>query len=237
MKICEVEQYIKDNFNGTEKLSHIWGVEIDEYADLDFAVVNQVSIVAKADEFDETFIDGDVLDTILEVARSAPETELILEVPHDSEIDAATLATYGYNAGFNISVIPPKGELADSKEAWEKYTDLVIQYVDPVFDLQMSKVNIMPVLSYFEYMIIDHYGVKPESLATDPYMIDRYVDGVNVELMDEMKLSLREKILSRFEDEEEGLTGQQGFERYIATVVEASKQVVIDRIKKTQESQ
>lgn len=238
MKICEVEAYIKENFNGTEKLPHIWGIEIEEYGelDLDLDVADQVSIVATHDEDDETFLNDEVLDTVLEVTRSAPETEVILEVPYNSKIDPVTLATYGYNANFNISVIPPKGEVADSEEAWDEYAELVCQYVDPVFDLQMSKINIMPVLSYFEYMNIEHFGVIPENLASDPYMIDRFVNGVNVELMDKMKLKLKEKILSRFADEEAGLDGQQGFERHIATVIEASKQVIIERHNKNKQN-
>jgi hypothetical protein len=122
---------------------------------------------------------------------------VILEIPHDANVDCKYLMKLASNAGFSISLLPPAEE-ADL-EAWGKQcSDFVYAFLaTPNFSR-----HLYPVQGYFTYLIAEKLGGVEALTPTDEYVVHRFYDAVPESWSDESKRHMREAFKSACGGEE-----------------------------------
>ncbi|MBE4779743.1 hypothetical protein J8A87_21585 [Vibrio parahaemolyticus] len=197
MKLSELHEYIAEQKEEGNPVTHIYGIEVDDYVHEIPEGVVEIGLLAKMNE-DGDDLDDDLADVITRYYKDA-KLKVILEVPFGLEHDVNELVTNMQLLNYDISILLPGSDKMNDPEAWDEFYELNREYLECLFLNPKVKNQIYPVSSYFQYLLMECNNHIPETMATDDYINARFVEGVNVELMDKMKDKLREDINEQFE--------------------------------------
>ncbi len=222
MKLSQVKSFLEEKEKEKEEVDLLMGIEVDEYLTPNLDNIKTVTFIGNHEEDDEEELSLDTLDVLI-AASKGKMNEVILEIPYGNKFSSEEHVSQSYTIGYSLAILPPKGDLALDEKAWEEYTCSLEDYTKEWFKIENNSQFVYPISSYLQYMILDHYGNAPKTLATDPFIISRFVDGVDVEVMDKMKLRLKEAILTQF-------GGQEGFDKYLPTLLTAIKKGIAEKI-------
>lgn len=113
-------------------------------------------------------------------------TVVILEIPHDADVDADYIVRLASNAGFSISLIPPTNE--DGVDTWG---NLCSKFVAAFMTTPNFTKHIYPVQGYFTYLLCEKLGQVDSLMPTDQYVIDRFTNVTPQEWSDRAKAQMR----------------------------------------------
>ncbi|EQM48083.1 hypothetical protein D051_0064 [Vibrio parahaemolyticus VPCR-2010] len=197
MKLSELHEYIAKQKEECNPLTHVYGIEVDDYVHEIPEGVVEIGLLAKMNE-DGDDLDDDLADVITRYYKDA-KLKVILEVPFGLEHDVNELVTNMQLLNYDISILLPGSDKMNDPEAWDEFYELNKEYLECLFQNPKVKNQIYPVSSYFQYLLMECNNHVPETMATDNYINARFVEGVNIELMDKMKDKLRKDINEQFE--------------------------------------
>jgi hypothetical protein len=185
----------------------IWGIEADCETLTAPALLKRASFVY---ENGPTGLSEHLMDAI--VSFQLAGVKVILEVPHDADIDPSHIMKFASNAGFSIAVIPPSTE--DYVEDWGV---MCSRFVEFFLKTPNFTSHLYPVQGYLSYLIVEKLGDVKALEPTDAYVIDRFTSKVPVEWSDKAKQIMRAKFC-------EILGGEQGITDFIMSIMAAIAQ-------------
>ncbi|MEO0392597.1 MAG: hypothetical protein AAF213_05030 [Pseudomonadota bacterium] len=179
----------------------IYGVEVDVESFTPPAKLEEISLIYKADGAD---IDEALMDVIISYGLAG--IEVILEIPAEADdIDAKYLVSVAANAGFSLSLLPPK---EPSEEADTKYFARLTDFSGIYLTQNNFGKFIAPVTNYLEYLFVELLrGPEAPFEVNDPYIKERLVELTNEDFVTAFKDSLRQDFYNFF-------GGQEEFERF-----------------------
>lgn len=198
-----------------QRPSRVFGVKCDDFLDVPLRGVNEIGLIVECEGEAVSF---DVLDTAITLTESEG-VKVILEVPFDCDIDPEDMIISAMNSGCDVSLLPPA---ECTSESWDAFADKMIAYYNAWFSQTRNEKMVYPVAGYLQYLMAQENGYTPETIATDEYMKEHFVDGVDVEIMDRAKDKLREVIYESF-------GGREGFKQYLNSLnLAVAKKIVED---------
>jgi hypothetical protein len=111
---------------------------------------------------------------------------VILEIPHDADVDAGYLMKLASNAGFSISLLPAAKE-ADVN-AWGEQC---AKFVDAFLTTPNFSRHLYPVQGYFTYLITEKLGDVDALTPTDEYVVSRFTSVTPEAWSDKSKEHMR----------------------------------------------
>ncbi|MFS1429235.1 hypothetical protein LMH73_019315 [Vibrio splendidus] len=230
MKLSELNAFLEEQSSQGTEIRKIYGVEVDAYVAKIPAQLDEIGFVAKANE-DEDDLDDDLIDVLSHYYKSTKGTlKIILEIPFDFELDAKSVIHNMHLLKFDTALMLPKDERIKSEDAWMKFADQNIEYLNGLFDLTMVSKQVLPLNSYVQYLQMIENGYAPETITNDEYINSRYVEGVDIELMDKMKDKLRVAIYDKF-------GGEAEFRVYSHSLNAALRQHIINKMDAAQKGE
>ncbi|MGD1524401.1 hypothetical protein [Vibrio owensii] len=208
MKITELLQ-MEDN----QRPSRVFGVECDDFLDVPLHGISEIGLLVEQEGDSLSF---DVLDTAITISE-VEGVQVILEVPFDCQIEPEEMILNAMNSGCDVSLLPPED---CTEELWDQFADRMIAYYNAWIEQARNDKMVYPVSGYLQYLMMQENGYMPDSIATDEYMKEQFVDGVDVEIMDKAKDRLREVIYESF-------GGYEGFKQYVNSLNVAVAKTII----------
>lgn len=132
------------------------------------------------------------------ITFSLAGAEVILEIPHDAELDVDQILRLASNAGFSISLIPPS-----SQEHVENWGHLCARFTEGFLKTPNFSKHVFPVQGYFAYVIAEKLGAIDAITPTDPYVVERFLDSTPQKWSDAAKLQMRGRMVEICGSEEE----------------------------------
>ncbi len=197
MKLSQLLEISKDNL---EEVYRLIDVDVESFSPPPGIKTAGLLVRMEDDELDMLVMD-------VGISYGLAGVDVILEVPFDLKIeglDAKYLMGMAANAGFSISVLPPAEDTDENREIYKKSLGCFAGAY-----LGQSNFNgfVYPVSSFLEYLHSECITDVSDYKATDPYMIEAFVDCTTKDFSDDFKVSLREDIYEAF-------GGKDGFESY-----------------------
>lgn len=196
MKLTELvslnEETLKDK-------KTIYGIEVNEYVPDVIWHLEEIGLLLQYNE-DNTYLHDDLLDVILDYKNA--KTSVLLEVPFSPEHNLKTLNHACKVSHVDLSFLPPQGdEITD--ETWDIYKQQLVTATELWLENTNSKYVLFPCSGYFHYMIREYFDGKPKSISDDPYIVENFVDPIEMSIMDEIKDALRVVFIEHIGGEEE----------------------------------
>ena len=209
MKITELKEWAKNPENADIK--KISSVEVDDVVVNVCTHLNEIGILAKADDDDKSRISLEVMDAVL--TYTAHSIKVVLEVPYSLDLDHEALVPIAMNCDADLSILPPDIEPCseDFQMHWERYTEKLVAYTETWLNQKNARCALWPAGGFLQYMIGEVFGHRPDTMATDQYMIQTFVSDFPVESVDYCKDKLRDVIHKHFD-------GEKGFEVFCHTL-------------------
>jgi hypothetical protein len=113
---------------------------------------------------------------------------VILEVPHDADVDPAYLMKLASNAGFSIALIPGAED-----EAVQSWGEQCANFVPAFLSTPNFSQHLYPVQGYFTYLIAEKLGGTNTLTPTDDYVKMRFTDPTPTEWSDAAKAIMRNR--------------------------------------------
>lgn len=190
------------------------GVRIDGFSPTFRLDLNEIGIFA---DFDHGAISFDTIDTC--IGYIANGIGVILEVPFESDYPEETLFVECMSMGMGLSVLPPNAYKGDCDEVslsdWDSYKKKLVRYTNIWLNHPMNDQQIYPVSGFFGYMVAEKFGYRPTVISDDPYVKSMFVDGIPLDVMDDIKVDIR----SAFYDHFGGIDGFNKFADSLALAI------------------
>lgn len=199
-----------------ERPVRIYGVECDDYLDVPLVGVQEIGLLV---EVEGTTIAFDVLDTAIALSEEG-DCKVLLEVPFEANIASKEVIISAMNTGCDVSLLPPS---ESTEENWDKFADKMVDYCKAWFAQSRNERMVYPVAGYLQYLIMAENGYVPDSIATDSYMKENYVDDIEIRIMDKAKDKLRETIFDCF-------GGHDEFKTYVSSLNVAVAQNLVSGV-------
>ncbi len=222
MKLTELHEFIAKQKENGQPVTEVYGVEVDDYVHEIPEGLTEIGLIAKMNEEGDD-LDDDLADVMTRYYKDA-NLRVILEIPFRLEHEVDEIVTNMQLLNYDVAILLPEGEKMHDEEAWNSFYRVSKEYLECLFKNPKVKNQIYPVTSYFQYLIMEFNNYIPETLATDNYINSRYVEGVNIELMDKMKDKLRVDIHKQLEP-------MGGFDSYARSLNVAMAKVIANKAK------
>lgn len=167
----------------------LFSVEVDCFNAKRLEDVRKISFLAALDE--SGVFSFDVIDTAIQYRQI--QAEVFIEIPYLFEYPAKDAVSLANSARVNLLLTPPPP--GSPKDQWEIWSNLVLEYADAMLNVRAFSKELLPVTSYVQYMTMNVLGYQPEGLTDDPLMKHFFEDGMDIEVMDDLKDKLAQKII------------------------------------------
>ena len=173
------------------------GVLVDEESFTPPEGVKEIGLLYRSDEDGD--LDEDLLDVIISYGLTG--VSVIMEIPFEETVDDPSyIMSVASNAGFSISLFPPE---VDSEENREAYKERLSEFTQAFLNQKNFAKEIYPITSYLQYMYLENFVDVSNYQATDPYIIQKFVETTTEEFSDEFKLVMRGLVFEHFGGEAE----------------------------------
>jgi hypothetical protein len=133
------------------------------------------------------------------ISFSLAGVEVIVEIPHEADLDHAYLLKLASNAGFSIAAIPP--DVEKDVGAWGQQC---AKFVRPFLTTPNFSQHIYPIAGYFSYLIAEKLGGVDAAQPNDPYVLSRFTQSTPEAWSDQAKIVMR-SAFSEVCDGEDGI--------------------------------
>lgn len=209
MKISE----ITDNTD----ITCAWGVEVDQDFFNPPASIKSIGLLW--DGNGPASISDLLIDTV--IAFSLSGAEVIVEVRPTDHVDHEYLLTLAGNAGFSVSLIPPRKE--DELAAW---LDQCSRFSRALLTVPNFAGHLYPVTGYITYLIMEMFAGADALTPTDPYTRQRFYDVVSEAWSDAAKIAMRAEMAAVLGGEVE-LKGY--LEAILKAIQDEAKKQILDQ--------
>lgn len=188
--------------NGKHLPPLVFGVEADCEC---LSSPNQIQAIAFTYQAGKSGLSEQLMDAI--ITFNLAGAYVILEIPHNAEVDATYLTKLASNAGFSISLTPPEKE--EDVAAWGEQC---ARFVQAFLSTPNFTKHIYPVQGYFTYLIAEKLGSVDALTPTDHYVLKRFTETTPEAWSDLAKVRMRKE----FSDI---LDGEDGIGRFAMSIV------------------
>lgn len=223
MKLSELNSFIEEQSELGNDMKRVYGIEVDMYVAKIPQQLEEIGFIAKINE-DGDDLDDDLIDVLSHYHKTSKgKVKVILEIPFDFELNAKSVLHNMHLLKFDAALMLPNDERINEESAWMVFADKNIEYLDALFELTMVAKQVYPLNSYIQYLQMIENNYQPQSITEDEYINARYVEGIDIELMDKMKDKLRDAIYEKF-------GGQQEFKIYAHSLNAALRQHIVNKM-------
>lgn len=228
MKISELNKEIKLG----KEVTCAYGIIVDELTSDVFTSIREIGIVAELEEGENT-LSLDVIDTVLSYV--AVNSKVILEIPFSLPIPPIDIIILSLNCGIDISVIAPGKDASD--EEWEQYQKTLCEYTSLWMSKKNSKNMVYPSSGFLQYMISEVFGFQPDTISSESYMVEHFVDQFPLDKMDKIKDELRVIIHNHFGGQHEFKVFAHSLAKAVATNISSKSASILEAIESKDLSQ
>lgn len=212
MKLSEITQSYVDELSKKA----IYGVVVDEFLPSTLSGLEEIGFLLIEEEGDFSL---DLMDSIL--SYTTIHTKVVLEVPFESEIEPSKVMAFALSCGLTVSVLPPQ----DLKNNINTYAEKLETYGSLWLNQLTTKNSLYPVSGYLQYLIQDCFSFKPDTISTDNYINNRFVNGYDIEDLDKVKDLIKPSVYNHF-------GGYDRFEIFCHSLAKASVKYIVDTVDK-----
>ena len=172
-----------------------FGVEVDVESFTPPQGLKEIGLRYKAEGGD---IDVTRVDVVISYTVSG--VGVILEIPAEAEgVDAKYTMSLAANMGISLALLPPA---SDDPALAAAYVERVGSFAAAFLGHANFSGEVLPVTSYLEYMFVERLKDASSFAATDPYIVENFVEATSAELVDRMKAAIRDRVHAHFGGEE-----------------------------------
>jgi hypothetical protein len=175
--------------------TEVHGIIVDEFVvELPYHL-KEIGLIAQKED------DGTLCFDLLDVALAfiANGVEVVLEVPFGFNMPEKDVLIIALNCGMSVSVMAP---LTNNADNYAMYTEILCKYTDLWLRQPNATKMLFPSSGYLQYMVNEVFKFKTPDISRDDYIIEHFVDNMDISLMDEIKVELRKTIFNVFEGED-----------------------------------
>lgn len=236
MKLNDLHSYIEQT-NQTQ----FHGVEVENFdieENYPFQKVTEIGLVAKIN--DKGVLEDDVIDTA--IYAGLDNVHIIIEIPYDVGFDPEGLVKQAVGLSCDLSILPPdEVEISKSTSIAKEYCDRIMSVADYILDTKSGSYSfsshLHPVYGFLTYMFSSRLNYYPEKITTDEYMDSRFTSNLPAEFIDDLKLSLEQRILEFYGGEEAFRNILNGFITGIYDHTSNIAEFVVDKNEKKEDLQ
>lgn len=192
----------------------VYGIEVDEDLLTPPEGLERVALLYKGEES----VSDLLIDAV--IAFSLAGVEVIIEIEPGQNVNKKELLTIAGNAGFSLSVLPPKTE-ADV-EAWSKDC---AQWAQTFLQVPNFTGSLYPVSGYFGYLTAKAATGIEAILPNDAYVLERFINSTPEEWSDASKAEMYKAFCEMAGGENEFQTFLKAF---VASIVKTNVEILED---------
>lgn len=197
------------------ELTEAHKIEVDEFlVDIPYHF-KEIGLIAQ--KGDDGRLSMDLMDVSLALMMN--DVSVILEIPFDFDMPAKDIALVCATSNMSMAILPPEEK---SQRNYEQYSETLCKYTEVWLSQTGAQKMLYPTTGYLQYMVNEVFGFKTPEISTDKYIIENFVEPIPLDIMDEIKLKLREVILNAF-------GGKAGFETFAHSLANSLSETLVDK--------